>query len=103
MTDVSSWSLTDHVCRYCLGRVLRDGDSLRCSCCGVTAKVTKLRNMAETVAVCCCGLNEAIGQKGSKAVRQYFRCEPNKARRAPGDPEIVCTFGGQVVGKVAAL
>jgi hypothetical protein len=78
------WLLSDHVCRFCLGRVLEgDGDTFRCADCGVEGK-------GRPDEVCGCGLQ--LGE-GRLATRRLFRCAPNPNPSATCRSEIVIAFG----------
>ena len=75
MRDDPKWTLTDHVCRICFGRVLERTDGrqhfARCSHCGAEARGTHL-------ALCACGTK--IGGRDAG-----LRCAPNPDR-SPDDP-----------------
>jgi hypothetical protein len=79
--DQSIWTVTDHVCVQCLGRVLQQGETYRCSQCGANGQ-------GEPAVICACGI-AAPKLHG----RTVFRCGPNP-RRVPGEPEIAVLFDG---------
>ena len=79
------WSITDHACRVCLGRVLTrkafDGRKLyRCACCGLE------RDGTGTQALCCCGIKLRPGHGPMDA---GVRCVPNPGRSPENLAEIV--------------
>ena len=79
-----TWTITDHVCRQCLGRVLQRGTVFRCAMCGAEGQ-------GEPAAICACGI-AAPRLHG----RPLFRCGPNPAPAAgePGEAQIVVLFDG---------
>lgn len=87
----TKWTLTDHVCRSCFGRVLqasrpeRGGAfKFRCACCGA-------QDTGEAASVICsCGLT----LEGKKDMG--VRCQHNEARSAVARDEIVARV--QVAG-----
>ena len=72
------WLITDHVCRICLGRVLRSTDhkQVRCADCGLVESGTPH-------AICCCGVRLATGKDAG------LRCKLNETK-APDVPQQVC-------------
>lgn len=65
--DLRLWTIQDHICRKCFGRVLGalEGDSMtwRCSNCGYEVSGDQVS------AICCCGIRyKKGGRKGSKNV-----------------------------------
>lgn len=80
------WELTDHVCRVCLGRVLRrkvpGGWVNRCADCGAEM-AGKVENL------CACGAKLKTGKNAG------FRCRANPDGSTPESPaEIVVMFVG---------
>lgn len=76
------WHITPHVCRVCLGRVLRQdkdggGHVFRCSNCGVQ------RDGADETVICTCGL------KLKTKIDAGIRCTPNEQRSPDCVSEIV--------------
>lgn len=77
------WTITDHVCRECFGRVLEHstGDPVvmayRCSNCGCE------REAARIEAFCCCGLHLKTGRDAG------IRCTPTTGMTLPFPAEIV--------------
>lgn len=76
------WSLTNHVCRACFGRVLAreavDGRVLyRCSNCGVE------REGASEAAICSCGIKLRTGRDAG------IRCRVNEAQSPEWPNEVV--------------
>lgn len=86
------WSVLDHVCRVCLGRILTttgaDGQRhYRCADCGSVA-VNRVENL------CACGATLRTG--GSAGLR----CVPNPERGTPeAPPEVVVRYVGVTTGK----
>jgi hypothetical protein len=78
------WSITDHLCRHCLGRVLMgDTGVFLCSRCGATGDGTPNT-------LCGCGIS--VGDS-TLATKRLFKCVPNP-RRSPACPsEIVISLG----------
>jgi hypothetical protein len=80
------WRLTDHVCRYCLGRMLTgvqpDGVVVsRCADCGVTRE-------GDVVNVCCCGAALPTGRHAG------LRCAPNPNQKASSPFEFGVVYVG---------
>lgn len=81
------WSVVDHVCRVCLGRILATADAdgrrhYRCADCGAVA-VNRVENL------CVCGATLRTG--GSAGLR----CVLNPERGAPeAPPEVVVRYVG---------
>ena len=84
MSD-ATWTITPHVCRVCLSRVLRSGPTFRCSSCEAEAA-------GSPTAICGCGV--AVGPIAMRAGRAgSFRCGRNP-RRGPDSPaQIAILFG----------
>lgn len=82
--DPDGWSLTEHICSRCLGRVLRRGDTYRCADCGHTGS-------GSHVAVCTCGVKIA-GRDGG------FRCRRNTRQSIESPSEIITMSPGATVG-----
>ena len=87
-TEPVTWTLTDHVCRVCFGRLLSRVDSdgvqqVRCANCGaaVTGKVSGL---------CCCGITMSKGRRAG------FRCQrvPVQTPEKPMELEVVFEGAG---------
>jgi hypothetical protein len=77
-----AWTIVDHVCRRCLGRVLARTDAdgrriARCADCGLEA-------VGEHPAICACGIDT-----GAAKVR--LRCERQAAPTAEYPSEIIAT------------
>ena len=88
MASRAGWTITDHVCQVCFGRILSraiavtednpdPGRTFRCADCGVE-KVG-----ASSAVVCMCGFKIA-GRKNLGA-----RCEPNSERTPEFPAEII--------------
>jgi hypothetical protein len=83
------WSLADHACRFCLGRVLRHKNTFRCSDCGVSCQGGEDGIPKE---ICGCGMKvDAIRQR--TGTTDVFRCGPNPHRSHNSPAEIVILFG----------
>ena len=74
----SAFSLTDHACRHCGGRVLQSGDQFRCGTCAAVG-------MAAPASVCGCGAFPGVKGGG-------YRCEANPARSPASPAEIVIAW-----------
>ena len=76
-----TYILTDHVCRFCLGRVLKvDGERrYRCADCGAEGE-------GSVKSVCCCGAKLANGRSAGMV------CEPNPARSEQAPCEVSVRF-----------
>lgn len=75
-----TWTLTDHACRVCLGRVLVQGDRYRCADCGAAGE-------GSHESICGCGIKVA-GRRGG------FKCAVNP-NPGPGCPaEVLIEFSG---------
>ncbi|HEX5678716.1 MAG TPA: hypothetical protein VFX91_12190 [Alcanivorax sp.] len=75
-----AWKLIDHVCQHCLGRILHDGTTYRCSNCGATEG-------ADLAALCCCGAKLKTGKNAG------LRCTRNHHQTPDCPGEIVVTYG----------
>lgn len=93
MPDV--WTLVDHACRTCFGRVVEADGLFRCTGCGAQAS-------GSPESICGCGvlpgpMAKRVGDAGAR-----FRCGPNP-RRGPDSPaEIVVLFGDPPAPEAAA-
>jgi hypothetical protein len=90
-----SWSITKHICRACMGRVLAretfDGKRLyRCSNCGVE------REGGGTSAICCCGIRLGKSQRDAG-----IRCLENPRQSPECMSEIVASQVVLTTGKPA--
>lgn len=83
---VDSWIITAHVCRVCLGRVLRatGGAVYRCADCGATA--------SRQEALCACGM--LLREKSGGKKNAGLRCVANPAPGAESTAEVVVKFMG---------
>lgn len=85
------WSLTDHVCRLCLGRILERNGLFMCSSCEVQASL-------RPHAICGCGMKAPAGRTPLPTpVRAAFRCGINPARGPASLARICILFGGEPV------
>ena len=83
MTDLSGgWSLTEHACRACLGRILQRGSTFVCAICGD-------ESTGSPAGICGCGIR-IDGATGRAA---GFRCQSNPARSPASPAIIVIGFG----------
>jgi hypothetical protein len=95
--DDRIFRVTDHCCRYCMGRVLISDAIVVCAQCGREESVSGGLGRVATARLCCCGLSDIVGTRGAgRAVRQPFRCVPNPARTEVNSAEIVGAFGNLV-------
>jgi hypothetical protein len=79
-----NWSTTAHVCRECLGRVLKcESDLFFCEDCGVEGR-------GGVELICGCGIS--VGE-GALAKRRLFQCVPNPRRSTTCPDDFVITFG----------
>jgi len=69
MAESELWQLTDHVCRYCTGRLLKGESGFRCAECGRTAP--------ELTALCWCGVENG-GAISFECIKN-----PNKTAQQP--------------------
>lgn len=90
--DTHLWSLEQHCCRVCFGRIVsreidEDGKRLyQCSNCGLSAKGHKAS------VLCACGTK--LNRGSGKLVDAGLRCHPNKAISPAFPSLIVCSHGG---------
>ena len=93
IADVRTWTMLDHVCRHCMGRLLQTDDVLMCAQCGKAETVAKGAKFP-TFRLCCCGLSEPVGSRRvGMPHRQPFRCVPNPRKTEENSAEITCAFG----------
>jgi hypothetical protein len=78
----SGWTLADHACRHCLGRIIERDRVFRCSVCGATAE-------GSPRPICGCGIT--VG--GDHAKPAGFRCGPNPKRSPVSPSEVLILFG----------
>ena len=84
-SDQFLWSITQHACRVCLGRVLMrktfEGKKVyRCACCGIE------REAASPASICACGIRM---RQGHGPMDLGVRCLPNPDRTPENMAEIV--------------
>lgn len=82
MVATGGWTLTDHACRYCGGRILANGGQFSCATCGAVTQ-------HEPHGICGCGMMQVGRARGS------FRCVANPDKGAHSPAEIVIQFGEQ--------
>lgn len=75
----AGWTLTPHVCRLCLARVLRQGDKFRCSTCSAAGS-------GDPASVCACGIG-VMGAAAGRSPGRLFRCTANPAP-GPSNPAV---------------
>jgi hypothetical protein len=80
--DRSGWTLVDHCCRFCLGRVAQKDVRFRCTGCGSSST-------EKPDPICGCGLR--VNGK------RHHRCLVNDHRSPSYPAEIVIHFDGQPV------
>ena len=66
--------VTDHACRHCFGRLLKDGDLVRCAECGAHVH-------GDVEELCWCGVS--VGEHG-----KVFECVKN-TEKSPMNPQEV--------------
>jgi hypothetical protein len=82
MSRPKHWEISDHICRFCLGRVLHRGATVfRCADCAATADAADR--------ICACGVREKSGRPLG------LKCVPNQ-NRTPAMPFEI------VIGEVSA-
>lgn len=89
MSPPKTWILSDHACRFCGSRILRDADAqslYRCASCGVTSQ-TGPENL------CGCGLTLVTGSQAKPAALYRCAANPRKTPDNPADIVICCTAG----------
>lgn len=84
MSTELSWTITNHICRVCMGRVLKratiGGPAVyRCACCGV-------EGTGSHSSICTCGMT---WRKGKAAINAGVRCVENPERSPECMSEIV--------------
>lgn len=89
----SGFSLTDHCCRICAGRILERDDVFMCSTCEMRA------NQVE--GVCACGMAAVNGRKIPRKAQEAFRCAINPSPSLANPARIVVTYGGKIVQPTA--
>lgn len=77
---MAGWTITDHVCRVCFGRVLHSEKQARCADCGVSG--------AQVKDVCACGAKLNSGGNAG------LRCTKNLDVRPECPAEIVICYVG---------
>lgn len=87
----SGWTIVDHVCRQCFGRLLEREGVFRCSCCSATAPAAK--GEIPSRCLCPCSMSEVVGRSGRGMTRQAFRCTRNPAPNQTNMSEITVMFG----------
>jgi hypothetical protein len=86
MTIEAAFSLTDHACRVCLGRILlRDGVYM-CSVCETSAT-------GRVEAICGCGMKSLGGRDLPKGLSGAYRCAVNAERSVINPARIVVMYG----------
>lgn len=74
----AGWTITDHVCRVCYGRVLtrttEAGTEARCACCGLSHTVATDQRAVAHRSICACSTQP----RGAGKVR--MQCVPNPCR-----------------------
>lgn len=79
--DATGWTIEDHVCRHCLGRIASKAGIYRCTGCGARA--------ATVQAICACGLRGDGGRIAG------FKCGRNPTPNAVSPVEIVVLRTGK--------
>ena len=82
------WTLTDHVCRQCFGRLLKGTDAdgkplVRCSHCGTEQQSARVETL------CCCGAKLPNGRLAG------LKCAPNPCPNIEQPAQIVVVYAGE--------
>ena len=85
----TAFTLVDHCCRHCGGRVLQAHDGFRCGGCGAVT-------MGSPAGICGCGI-----LPGYSTGMKRFACGPNPDRGPQSPSEIVILFGDAPVARAA--
>lgn len=88
----AGFSLTDHCCRTCAGRVLVRNGEFMCATCEARGTAVE--------AVCACGMR-AAGNDLPKRLKGAYKCAVNPGRSVVSPARIVVTYGGEVVQPLA--
>ena len=89
MLHDGGFSLTDHACRVCLGRILERDGMFVCAICGAEAQ-------GVPDAICGCGLRARDVRKTGG-----FRCAPNPQPTPANPARVVIMFGDTSVTPAA--
>jgi predicted amidophosphoribosyltransferase len=88
MKSMQQWTFAPHVCRHCLGRIVKGDKSWVCSTCGVATD----RAVDD---ICGCGIRPTAKQRIAGDLRT-FRCAPNP-KQGPNSPsQFAIMFGDEV-------
>lgn len=82
------YSMTDHCCKYCLGRVLVRYDTFVCSVCEVESH-------GSPTGICGCGM-KASRDELPAGLRGAYRCGINPDRSVINPARIVVLYGGKL-------
>lgn len=89
--ETTAWTIVDHACRHCGGRVLQRGDVYRCGTCGVESR-------SAPNGICGCGILPGLRPRPTGAIAQKpaqgpYRCVRNPSPSVHNPAEIVIMFG----------
>ncbi len=84
----NTWTLTDHICAHCMGRVLASSDQsapmvFRCSNCGHTGEHAP-------DSICCCGMSTRELTRGGVVVQKPKLIGLRCVRNIHPTPELPC-------------
>jgi hypothetical protein len=96
VTGGPGWTILDHLCRLCCGRLLRCGSEIRCADCLSIGGPSKRVAVVACYDLCFCGVTAATSVVAGRPRRQYFRCGPATLPLHPGAAEIQVNFGDRV-------
>jgi hypothetical protein len=88
MTLEWPFSLTDHCCRACCGRVLVRNNIFMCSVCETMAA-------NDVTAICACGMRAASQRDLPKGLQNAYRCAINQNRTVVNPARIVVLYGDE--------
>jgi hypothetical protein len=82
------FTLTDHCCRHCMGRILVRNRIYMCSVCECEA-------LGKVEAICACGMRSASQRDLPRDLRQAYRCGINPNRTIANSARIIVFYGGE--------
>jgi hypothetical protein len=88
LTVEHRYSMTDHCCRHCLGRILVRRNVYVCSVCEVESQ-------GRPTGICACGMTAAKDAALPAGLRNAYRCGINPDRSGINPARIVVLYGGK--------